>query len=318
MQADKPADVTVAMPTYKREKVLLDAVGHLLNESPPASEVLVADQTPRHDAPTQARLKEWDEQGAIRWLRLDKPSITGAMNTGLREASCPIVLFVDDDIVPAPGLIRAHAAAYEESRDVWAVAGQVLQPGEEPIPGPVTCTEHGLRAFLDFSFRSTSRAWVKSAMAGNLSVRRERALEIGGFDENFVGAAYRFETEFCRRVWRNRGKVLYEPGASIRHLRASEGGTRSRGGHLSSPSPRHGVGDYYFALGHGIGLDTVSYVLSRPFREVCTRFHLRRPWWIPVKLLGEVQALAWAAFLAARGPRYAARHGRPDRSGRNG
>ena len=27
------------------------------------------------------------------------------------------------------------------------------------------------------------------------------------------------------------------------------------------------------------------------FREVNTRFHLTRPWWIPVKMVGELHAL---------------------------
>jgi hypothetical protein len=38
-------------------------------------------------------------------------------------------------------------------------------------------------------------------------------------------------------------------------------------------------------------------------REVCTRFHLRHPWWIPVKLTGELRALVWASRLCRRGQR---------------
>ena len=33
-------------------------------------------------------------------------------------------------------------------------------------------------------------------MGGNFSVRRRFALTLGGFDEQFVGAAYRFEADF--------------------------------------------------------------------------------------------------------------------------
>jgi GT2 family glycosyltransferase len=223
------------------------------------------------------------------------------MNEALRKATGDIVLFVDDDIVPAPGLVAAHADAYEDE-NVWAVTGQVLQPGEEPDSAPHTFTKSGLKDCLDFSFRSTGRAFVRSVMAGNLSVRREKALEIGGFDENFVGAAYRFETEFCRRIWHNGGKVLYEPAASIRHLRTKEGGTRRFGNHLKSADPAHGVGDYYFALRCGRGMERIAYIISRPFREVSTRFHLYHPWWIPVKLIGEMRAIALAMKLAKSGP----------------
>jgi len=295
--------LSVAVPTYGRDETLVDTVGHLLDQEPAASEILVVDQTPRHSDATERRLSAWNESGAIRWLRREHPSITGAMNWALLEASCPLVLFVDDDIIPAPGLLAAHVAAMSESEDVWAVTGQVLQPGEEPsspAPRPQTC---GLRVDLDFPFHSTTRSWVRGVMAGNLCVRRERALEIEGFDENYIGVAYRFETDFARRVWKAGGRILFEPAASIRHLRAGRGGTRRFGSHLSSPSPAHGVGDYYFALRHGAPLETLAYVLRRPFREVRTRFHLKHPWFIPVKLLGEARALAWALRLWAKGPK---------------
>jgi hypothetical protein len=126
----------------------------------------------------------------------------------------------------------------------------------------------------------------------------------GGFDEDFVGVAYRFETEFARRLTRAGGMVLFEPGAPVRHLKAPSGGIRVYGSHLTSISPRHGVGDYYFALREGPTPASVVHVVRRPWREVCTRFHLRHPWWIPVKLAGEAGALLWAFTLWLRGPRY--------------
>jgi len=156
---------------------------------------------------------------------------------------------------------------------------------------------------LDFKFYSTSRRCVKNVIACNLSVRRERALEIGGFDMNFIGAAYRFETEFCRRVWQHGGKVLFEPKASIRHLKVERGGIRKYGSHLSSSSPMHSVGDYYFALRQGVNSETLRYIFRRPFREISTKFHLKHPWWIPVKLLGEIRALLLAMKLYQQGPR---------------
>jgi hypothetical protein len=46
----------------------------------------------------------------------------------LAEAKSPIVLFLDD-IDPTPGLIRLYAENYAVEA-VWAVIGQILQPGE--------------------------------------------------------------------------------------------------------------------------------------------------------------------------------------------
>jgi GT2 family glycosyltransferase len=297
-----PDDVTVAIPTYGREEVLVATIEALLLAG--ASDVAVIDQTPEHVRVTRERLEAFAGQGQIRWIRLPQPSIPAAMNHALRDTARPLVLFVDDDIFPDRRLIVAHASSYEDAA-TWAVVGQVLQPGQAPEGGPHRFTASGIRAFLDFPFNSTEPAWVANVMAGNLSVRRERALAVGGFDENFVGVAFRFETEFCRRLLRAGGRVLFQPSARVDHLRAPGGGTRIYGDHLTSASPMHGVGDYYFALREGLGLETLRYVLRRPVREVCTRFHLRQPWWIAPKLIGELRALGLAVRLRARGPRYA-------------
>jgi GT2 family glycosyltransferase len=295
-----PHDVALAIPTYRRESVLVSTIESILDQRP--EEVLVVDQTPRHEAPVEEALRRLEATGRISWLRQPRPSITRAMNIALRSARRPIVLFLDDDVVPAAGLIQAHARAYGEN-DVWAVAGQVLQPGQ--APEDYAPQEDGdFLASLDFRFNAKRPSWVRSAIACNFSTRRDHALRIGGFDENFQGAAYRFETEFCRRVWQAGGKVLFEPAASVRHLKFPSGGTRAWGGHLTSASPRHGVGDYYFALRQGLSLPALRYIVRRPLREVCTRFHLRHPWWMPVKWLGEIAALLWAVGLTLRGPRY--------------
>jgi GT2 family glycosyltransferase len=157
---------------------------------------------------------------------------------------------------------------------------------------------------LRFAFNGHEPAWVTNVMAGNLCVKRERALAVGGFDANFTPpVAYRFETEFAKRLVAAGGRIRFEPAASIRHLRASRGGTRSQGSHLNSASPVHGVGDYYFALRCGRGWERAWYMARRPFREVRTRFHLRHPWYIPVKLIGEMRALLLALRLWRQGPR---------------
>ncbi len=165
-----------------------------------------------------------------------------------------------------------------------------------------TCSSSALGRDLDFAFNGTESAWIGNVMAGNLSVRRERFLAVGGFDANFIPpVSYRFETEFARRLIAAGGRIRFEPSALVRHLRAGTGGTRSLGSHLTSASPLHGVGDYYYALCCGKGLDRVGYMLRRPFREVLTRFHLRHPWWVPVKFVGELRALRMAVRLYSTG-----------------
>src|SRR4051812_40375016 len=99
-EMDGRVRITAAIPTYRREEVLLDTLRALFNLDPPADEILVLDQTERHDRATAQQLQAWQNAGRIRWITLAPPSIPHAMNQGLLAARCEVVLFLDDDIRP--------------------------------------------------------------------------------------------------------------------------------------------------------------------------------------------------------------------------
>ena len=368
------SSLSIAIPTYGRDAVLVDSIRHLLAQEQQADEILVIDQSTSHATDTERALDEWHRQKLIRWIRHQPPGTVGAMNRGLQEAMGDLVLFLDDDIIPAKDLVAAHLRAHRDHPNAWAVVGQVIQEnaeklkaetlksgaeegeenavklkaetlksgaeegeenavklktetlksgaeegeenavklkaetlksgaeeGEENAEKPKTFSISAFQHFsflrqdLAFNFNSATPAWVSNVMAGNLSVKRDRALALGGFDPLFVPpVSFRFETDFAKRIIAAGGRIRFEPAASIQHLRAPRGGTRIHGSHLTSASPLHGVGDYYYALKHGQGWDRVRYIARRPFREVCTKFHLRHPWWIPVKFVGELRAMGMA------------------------
>ncbi len=297
---------SVVIPSYGRGEILVATVRLLLKQQPMPGQIIVLDQTPLHRDEIRGTLAHWHAGGVIRWIYQDVPGVVTAMNRGLLEADGKIVLFLDDDIVPGANLVQRHADAYARDPEIWAVVGQVLQPEDagQGAGADRRAVRRGLCRDLEFGFNGTEPGWVENVMAGNLSVKRERALAVGGFDENFIPPiSYRFETEFAKRLIRAGGKIWFEPSASIRHLRTPSGGTRSLGSHLTSASPLHGVGDYYYALRCGKSWERFWYMARRPFREVRTRFHLRHPWYIPVKFVGELRAWWLARKLASSPPR---------------
>ena len=288
MNKNQPMSIIIA--TYRRESVLLDTLNSLLALQPAASEILVLDQTENHESSTEQRLQELAENGSIRWLRLDKPSIPKAMNRGLLEATQDIVLFLDDDIRPEPELLSAHFATHQTHNNVL-VAGRVIQPWQEGVD----FSEND-----SFHFAYLKSSWIEEFMGGNFSICRETALSLGGFDENFVRVAYRFEAEFAYRFLKTGNRIYFEPRACLHHLKAEDGGTRTFGEHLTTWKPDHAVGAYYYFLRTGSGFD----FFWRPIRSIATRYHLKRPWQIPLTLLAEFRGMLWALKLFCGGPRY--------------
>lgn len=298
------ARLSIVIPTLGREAVLLDTIGSLLGLEQRAAEILIIDQTKDHRAETSSKLGEWHAQNKIRWIKRNKPSIPAAMNAGMYQAANPLVLFLDDDIVPSDGLIQYHENAHAEDPGLWASVGQIIQPWQKPADVPAPGKMSGLKKDFDFPFYSNLDSNTENVMAGNLCVHRERALSIGGFDEGFIGSAFRFETEFARRVINAGGKIRFLGKASIHHLHYQSGGTRQYGSHLTSMSPMHGFGDYYYALRHARFPESWVYCIGRLFRHVRTRFHLTHPWWIPAKLIGEIRALLLASKAVKTAPQY--------------
>ena len=296
-QAIDTSAISVVIPTYGRNQVLIDSVQSLWALPTPPVEIIIVDQTLHHDEGTERLLGDWHDSGRVRWLRLPEPSIPRAMNQGLLKATRPVVLFLDDDIVPDARLVEAHVKAHME-RPGDIVAGRVLQPWHD---GQYDPPQKGFR------FNSLEPRELTEFMGGNFSLSRIAALEIGGFDENFVRVAYRFEAEFAYR-WRRSGRCIrYEAAGLIHHRKIGSGGTRTFGDHLTTLRPDHSVGAYYYLFRTQPLLKGVTGVLDRLFRSVMTKHHLRHPWWIPLTFVAELRGLAWAFLLMLRSPRYVAR-----------
>ncbi len=288
--------VTVAIPTYNRGSALVQTLKQLFVLKRPALEILVIDQTHAHPKNIQLQLENMHQSGDIAWHRLDAPSIPRAMNKALMESHGDIVLFLDDDIVVTSELVAEHAAAHETSA-ANIVVGMIRQPWHKADVGGCDPEQGSGRP-------AGAPGYIDYAIACNMSVSRLRALDHGGFDENFVGAAYRFEDEFARRLNGTRNMIYYHPKASIDHLKLDEGGTRAHGNHLTTLSPVHSVGAYYFYLRAPKVRRRIWYIAKRPFRSVMTKHHLKKPWWIPITFTSEIAGIFWAFVLFSKGPRY--------------
>jgi len=93
----------------------------------------------------------------------------------------------------------------------------------------------------------------------------------------------------------------YSPKPLLNHLHHKSGGTRAHADFLTSSSPVHSVGDYYYALLHGHGFDRTAYIAKRLVGSLMAKFYVTKPWFIPVRLLAELRGLCAAWRLSRAG-----------------
>jgi glycosyltransferase involved in cell wall biosynthesis len=212
-------EVSVVVCTYteRRWNELLAALDSVLTQVPRPAQLLLAVD---HNPVLAARVR--DARPNVSVLEsTDTPGVSGARNTGLRSATQPITVYLDDDTEARPGWLRALVAPLREP-NVVGTAGSVqpLWPRGRPKWLPpefdwvVGCNYEGL---------NVSQGSVRNPIGGNMSVRTRAALEAGGFDASLghVGDSARGgeETDLAIRVTsRQPGSVFrYVPEAVVDH-----------------------------------------------------------------------------------------------------
>jgi GT2 family glycosyltransferase len=147
--------------------------------------------------------------------------LSGARNSAVEQASGDILVFLDDDAVPAEGWLRALLEPFA-SDDVAAVGGAATPAWPERRPGWFP-GEFDWVVGCSYLGQPSQRAQVRNVMGCNMAFRREvfdaglRFSPAVGRNGNDSGGCE--ETELCiqlRRLWPG-SAVVFEPGAVVRH-----------------------------------------------------------------------------------------------------
>jgi len=296
-----PLTVCVAIPTYNREKTLVETLEQVFAQDSPADEVLVIDQSPDHEPETTAFLDTADKAGKIRWIRQSPPNLPKARNRALRETHCDVVVFIDDDVELPTNFVENHLRNYGDGQ-VAAVAGRTVQANGWSRR---ECS-HPWPRLLDYRlFRLDSRERVEgiaSFVGCNHSVRRRAIVELGGYDENYIGWAYREDSDAAIRLWKAGGLVVFDPSAELRHLAMPSGGCRLKTGRKGLPEWYVSFPATYFAFRHLFPKKWFwqDLLLKNVRRYVLRRHNVFCPWRLPWAAASYGYAFLRAAWLASR------------------
>lgn len=200
--------ITVVVPTRDRPERLRACLQALSAATGPDDEVVVVDSASRQAGEVAAVA---DALGA-RLLRVEQPGASRARNAGWRAAERPVVAFIDDDCLAAPGWTACYArgfAAHPEAVALW---------------GPVTVAVAGTGT-ADVAADGPAEARHGDDVgplggSGNLAVRVAALARVGGFDE-LLGAGVPLraseDKDLLLRLLAAGGSARLEPGAVVQH-----------------------------------------------------------------------------------------------------
>ena len=224
--------ISVVIPTYGREGVLCDTLKSVLAQTYVNYEVIVVDQTQRHEPTTQAFLDQLAADEKIQLYTVTWASLPAARNYAIERANGSIFLFLDDDVELPAGFLEAHAQGFEGRPEVGAVAGRVFDRMKlseakdlaiEMLPPEAM--DPGIAWYHIDLVHTVKPQRVLTARGCNMSFRRSVFEQYGlRFDERFRGSAVREESDFCLRVRKTGMIIWYEPAAHLVHLGEETGG----------------------------------------------------------------------------------------------
>jgi glycosyltransferase involved in cell wall biosynthesis len=168
--------VSVVIPVYDSSASLQELLRSIGEADPCDREVIVVDDgSPEGVAEVGAAL-------GARVIRL--PCNSGpatARNMGVKAAEGEVILFLDADVKPPPGLIAHAARRMEEEPELLSLNGYY-----SPFPLNPGFFQSYKARYIHFLFQGKEDTQVLETCCA--AVRKSVLLELGGFDESYRGA----------------------------------------------------------------------------------------------------------------------------------
>lgn len=200
-----PAAVSVLIPTVNRYPYLRTLLSQLRRQTIQPHEIIIVDQTPpaARDEQLQADFADLP----IKWFWLEQAGQSSARNLGLAQAGGEYVLFLDDDVEVPPDFIYRHLVSIQQNQST-VLNGTVYEPGDPESHG-------GL--FLPR---------ISDVFAGNNALLRRDILNESGLFDLAYDRGQRADHDLGMRIYLNSGLMITDPGISILHHHAPQGGLR--------------------------------------------------------------------------------------------
>lgn len=215
--------VTVVVCTRNRASKLAATLAAALGLDFPRNrwEIVIVDNASTDETAAIAGQIAEANPGWVRLVTEPRAGVSHARNTGVRESRGDVIAFLDDDAIPEPQWLQAlvDALGWE---NVLAVGGPVEPLFEGPVPDWLTERFLPYLSAWDRGPEIRSLRYNDYPRGANMAFRRSVFETVGGFSPQLGRSGGSLlsgeETEFCLRIERAGGNLVYVPGARICHL----------------------------------------------------------------------------------------------------
>ncbi|MCK4233596.1 glycosyltransferase [candidate division WOR-3 bacterium] len=203
--------VSIVIPTFNRKAELKKLLDALKEEDYPYSnfEVIVVDDGSCDG--TREFLKTCKTPfNLVTVLHERNKGSASSRNDGIKAANNEIILFLDDDLIPASGIIMHHCKRH--SNKGCAVIGNIIYKR-------TFCTRWISRYLSTrgvHKIKKSEKIPFKCFWTSNVSIRKKHLFEVGLFDEQFRGAGGE-DTEIAYKLENSGVEFLYEKDALCYH-----------------------------------------------------------------------------------------------------
>lgn len=195
--------ISVVVPTYNRLSSLKRLITGLETQTFPAEDFEVVIVSDGSNDGTDQYLKQLQTHFRLVSVSQKNEGPAAARNRGVENAQGDIILFLDDDILPAPQLIAEHYRVLTEHDQNLIVLGPMVTPKDFELSPWVEWEQNMLVKQYEAIQFNLWQPTARQFYTGNSSVYRCHLLTSRGFDPTFkraedVELAYRLEKDGLR------------------------------------------------------------------------------------------------------------------------
>lgn len=205
--------LSVVIPSYNRAAQLQACLQALAAQtlSPSTFEVVVVVDGSTDD--TRARLAALTLPYPLRIVWQANAGQCAALNRGAAEATGPVIVFLDNDVLPGPGLLEAHAQALQGQATHVGIGRLTMQPPASSSGFTRSFARMWNQHYDRLNEGVRAPGW-RDCYSGNLSVPRELWLAAGGFAPDISAG---FDIELGYRLEQHGARFVYVHGAVGEH-----------------------------------------------------------------------------------------------------